>query len=134
MINNNENRIDNDYRRTPTPLRGEIWDAYIPKTEDGIQNSKQHGRRPVLIISNDKFNKFSPQVNVYPMTSKINKMSPVHVLVSPEQTSGLRMDSVVLCENPDSIPKTCLFHKIGEITDLFIMKQIHKAIEVQYAM
>ncbi len=117
----------------PTPMGGEIWDAYIPKTEDRIESSKQYGRRPVLVISNDKFNKFSPQVNIYPISSKVGKMSPVHVYMEPDEHNGLKSDSVLLVESPDSIPKACLYRKIGEVRDDGIIKRICDAIKLQFS-
>jgi len=129
----NENRIDDNYRRIPTPLGGEIWDAYIPKTEDRIKSSKQYGRRPVLVMSNDTFNKFSSQVNIYPISSKINKMSPVHVYMPSDDCNGLKSDSILLIESPDSIPKECLYRKIGEIKDGNVINRICDAIKLQFS-
>lgn len=115
------------------PLGGEIWDAYIPKTEERIQNSKQCGRRPVLVISNDKFNKFSTQVNIYPISSKVRKPSPVHVLMHPDENNGLKSESIILVESPDSIPKSCLYSKIGKITNDNIIQRIANAIKLQFS-
>lgn len=54
----------------------EIWMADLGDKNGSIQC----GRRPVLIVSNDKNNRYSTTVNVMPMTTKMNKRNlPCHV-------------------------------------------------------
>ena len=66
--------------------------------------SVQSGRRPAVVFQNNVGNKYSPNVTVFPLTSKIKKQNqPTHVIVSAE--SGLPRDSMVLCENPICISK-----------------------------
>lgn len=70
--------------------------------------SVQSGRRPAVVFQNNKGNAHSPNVVVFPMTSKIKKRSlPTHVFVGASE-SGLSRNSVVLCENPVCIPKSML--------------------------
>jgi mRNA interferase MazF len=44
------------------------WDVYIADLEP-VAGSEQGGRRPVLIISNNDFNKVMPIITVIPLTS-----------------------------------------------------------------
>lgn len=72
-------------------MRGDIW-YYEPaiKTEiEGIIN----GNRPVLIVSNNKFNKYSPVVNVCPITSQ-SKLSPVHIDVYIKHKSQIQCEQI----------------------------------------
>jgi len=80
-----------------------IGDVYM--MEFYGQGSAQSGLRPGVIIQNNIGNLKSPNVVAIPLTSAIKKMNlPTHVLLRASET-GLRMDSVALCECPTSIPK-----------------------------
>lgn len=71
----------------------EIWYADLPFIEG---SNIIHGRRPVVIISNNTVNEHSPLITVIPMTSKIRRLDlPTHILV---HGFGLRLDSMALCE------------------------------------
>ena len=50
--------------------RGDIFWAELGRDADG---SLQAGGRPVLVISNDKANEYSPIITIIPITSKMNK-------------------------------------------------------------
>ena len=55
----------------------DIWLADIPAPKG---SHVQHGRRPVVIISNNLANTHSPVVTVIPLTSQMNKHQlPTHV-------------------------------------------------------
>lgn len=82
------------------PKIGEVYLIDFP--QDG---HTQGGIRPGVIFQNDVGNKYSPNVVVLPLTTSIKKTSqPTHVYIS-SKNSGLRYDSIVLCENPISISK-----------------------------
>jgi len=75
--------------------RGEVYIANLPKKEN---SSIQGGRRPIVIWSNDKNNRYSTVINYYAMTGQSKKLElPVHVVVAPR---FLIKPSVVLCEQP----------------------------------
>jgi mRNA-degrading endonuclease toxin of MazEF toxin-antitoxin module len=50
--------------------RGQIIMAELPTVGGSVQN----GLRPVMIISNDKANKFSPNIIAVPLTSRDKKV------------------------------------------------------------
>ena len=62
--------------------------------------SEQVGRRPVIVISNDKCNEHSPTITVVPITSAKKKELPTHAIV---RVSG-RTD-VALCEQIFTVSK-----------------------------
>ena len=66
----------------------------------------QSGVRPVLVLGNDKTNRFSEVVTVLPISSKINKGAniPTHIILS----DALKKQSVILPEQIRTIPKSCL--------------------------
>lgn len=83
------------------PLLGEVYLVEFTGT-----GSEQLGKRPAVIFQNNVGNVYSPNVIVLPMTSSLKKLNqPTHVLLNADET-GLRMDSVVLCENPVTVSKS----------------------------
>lgn len=72
--------------------------------------NEQRGIRPGLVFQNNTGNAYSPNIIVLPLTSSIKKLNqPTHVYV-PSNGTGLLKNSVVLCENPETMSKD----KIGE--------------------
>jgi len=83
---------------------GEVY--YVEFEGNG---SVQRGWRPGLILQNNVGNAHSPNTIVLPMTGVHKKMKlPTHVFVPA--SVGLKIDSVVLCENPQCVSKD----RIGE--------------------
>ena len=83
------------------PRIGDIFYANL----SGAAGSEQRGRRPCLILSNNKGNLYSPNLIVLPLTSALKKLSlPTHVLLLARET-GLPVDSMVLAEQPACISK-----------------------------
>lgn len=90
-------------RVSPTPKWGEVYNCRFEGTD-----SEQSGWRPAVIFQNNVGNAHSPNVIVLPLTSSLKRMDmPTHVIVKAEN-SGLRRDSMVICENPVSISKSKL--------------------------
>lgn len=103
---------------TRTPRIGDVYMAYLEGT-----GSVQSGRRPVVVFQNNMGNVYSPNLVVLPLTSRLKKLSmPTHVLIRAED-SGLKVDSMVLCENPQSIPKSMIGQYLTTLPDSY-MKQI----------
>jgi mRNA interferase MazF len=108
-------------------LRGEIYWAVLPQLPN---SSVIHGKRPVMIVSNDRCNSSSPVVTIVPLTSKKKKDIPTHVEI---YGFGLSKASVVLTEQLLSIDKSSLGEYIGTVDDPFVMKRIDECIELQLA-
>ncbi len=77
--------------------------------------SVQCGYRPVLIIQNNTGNRYSPTVEIVPITSKKeNKWYiPTHVRVG--QNKHVLPDSVILCEQIQTIDKSQLGKRMGTL-------------------
>lgn len=101
-----------------------IGEVYLMKF--GGSGSEQSGWRPGLVFQNNVGNACSPNIIALPLTSSIKKSSqPTHVVVIANK-SGLKKDSMVLCENPERMSK----ERVGQyITCLpsFYMKQVAEA-------
>lgn len=91
--------------------RGQIIMAELPTVSGSVQN----GMRPCLIISNDKANKFSPNIIAVPLTSRDKKNLPTHCKLQPTKTNGLKTVSTVLCEQILTLSKDCIKRVIGKV-------------------
>ena len=92
-----------------------LGDVYMIQFDGS--GSVQKGFRPGVVFSNNIGNENSPNVIVYPLTTSIKKASqPTHVILDAERY-GLRYTSMVLCENPQCIPKTMLGKWITRLDD-----------------
>lgn len=101
--------------------RGQIWYVDMGSTYEG---SIQGGKRPVVIVSNNKGNYYSPILLVVPITSSITKHDlPTHVEIQ------LRVPSTVLCEQIFTVNKYDLISYEGMVTDEEI-KEIDKALKI----
>lgn len=90
------------------------------------------GVRPVVIVSNDTANAYSPTVTVIPMTSLMKKRNqPTHVILRRKDASGLTRPSMVLCEQVRSIDKEKLGMRVGRIISQDAMEEIAHALQVQ---
>ena len=82
------------------PLRGEVWLADL----DPTRGREQAGKRPVLVVSDDLFNRGpAGLVIVLPITSTIRPI-PTHVPLDPPE-GGLKIKSSILCDAVRSISK-----------------------------
>lgn len=101
--------------------RGQIWYVDMGSTYEG---SIQGGKRPVVIVSNNKGNYYSPILLVVPITSSITKHElPTHVEIQ------LKVPSTVLCEQIFTINKDDLISYEGIATDKEI-EEINKALAI----
>jgi len=99
-------------------LRGDIFFANL----DPVVGSEQGGVRPVLIVQNDRGNRFSPTVIAAAMTSRLSKHDlPTHVWIAA-QDSGLSRDSLVLCEQIRTLEKSRLREKAGRVAGLALSR------------
>lgn len=82
--------------------------------------SVQSGLRPAVVFQNNIGNMHSPNVVVFPLTTSLKKIGmPTHVLIKASST-GLARDSMVLCENPQCVPKESLGKYITTLPDSYI--------------
>lgn len=92
--------------------RGSVFIADLNPTI----GSEQYGRRPVVILSNDLSNKYSPTILIAPFTKILKKKSlPTHILV--KKTSFLKFDSLILLEQIRTIDKSRLTDYKGKLNE-----------------
>jgi len=92
------------------------WHVFLASLDPG-KGSEQGGKRPVLVISQERINQLLPVVNVIPLTSKkfdSNVIYPNEVLLSANVT-GLKVDSIALCYQIRTLDKSRLERDFGEL-------------------
>jgi len=113
----------------PEPKFLEIWMADLGEKSGSVQS----GRRPVLIVSNDKNNVYSSVVNIMPMTTKMNKRNlPCHVELYNYERFGLNAPSTIMVEQLTSIDKSNLLFRIGKVDDNKVLSEICRAMTAQF--
>lgn len=97
----------------------EKGDIYYANLINNQYNSHiQNGIRPVVILSNNVGNKYSPTLIVAPLTSQIKKTNiPTHIVITKDKYNLLKMNSMILLEQIITINKTQLYTRIGTICD-----------------
>lgn len=111
--------MGNNIVRTP-----KIGDIYMMKF--GGSANEQCGWRPGLVFQNNVGNTYSPNIIALPLTSVLKKANqPTHVVVRANDT-GMKRDSMVLCENPERMSKERVGDYITTLSDAY-MKQVAEA-------
>ena len=103
-------------------FRGEIYYADLSP----VLGSEQGGYRPIVILQNNKGNKYSTTVIVAPISSKVFKNAlPTHVLIEED---FLEKKSVILLEQIRTIDKKRIDEKIGDLPSE-VMERVDEAIK-----
>ena len=110
--------------------RGDIWLCNLDDTSCGCEQS---GRRPVIILQNDKGHAVSPVTTVVPPTSRIKHFIPTHVRISSKYT-GAPIDSVAMVEQLRVVDKSRLQKKLGHIDDANILQSLGNSIRKNLAI
>ena len=104
-------------------------DIYMADVSFDITGSEQSGFRPVLVVSNNKGNKYAPTVTVVMLSSKTDRHKlPTHVYLNNHK-GGLQKDTIVLCEQLRTINKSRLTKKVGSLDD-FMMNLINRRLRI----
>lgn len=108
--------------------RGDIYYADL----NPIVGSEQGEKRPVIIVQNDKGNKYSPTVIVVPLTGRLNKtLLPTHVLIP--KSCGLEKESLALTEQIRAIDRARLGDYIG-YAGKSVMSRVDMALSVSVGL
>lgn len=104
--------------------RGDIW---FVRGGKAVVGSEPYGNRPAVIVSNNKGNKTSPNVEVVFLTTKDKKFLPTHAKVL------CKTPSIALCENVQTVSKDRLIDYIRTCSKKE-MKQIDKALLCSFGL
>lgn len=104
--------------------RGDIFYADFPGSDGHVQG---FGRRPWLVVQNNKGNAFSQVTIVVPITKKYKRPLPVHVKIHGEQISG-----TVLCEQIRAVDNK-QFKAVEHLSDED-MKKVDEALAISLGL
>ena len=107
--------------------RGDVYYADLSP----VVGSEQGGVRPVVVVQNDKGNRYSKTIIVAPISTKISKPPiPTHVIFSDDSLSYV---SMILCEQLRTIDKKRLGQWICTL-DEKTLEKINRAIRVSLSI
>ena len=107
--------------------RGDVYYADLSP----VVGSEQGGVRPVVVVQNDKGNRYSKTIIVAPISKKMSKPPiPTHVIFSDDSLSYV---SMILCEQLRTIDKKRLGQWIGTL-DEKTLEKINRAIRVSLSI
>jgi mRNA interferase MazF len=110
--------------------RGDILFADL---RGGNGGSEQTGQRAILVISNNRGNMYSPTLITVALTTSESKAKlPTHVLLEARKT-GLRYDSIALCETIKTIDEYRIISKVGTLDEETATK-IDKALAISIGL
>lgn len=105
------------------------YDIVMVDFGENSVGSEQKLIRPALIIQNDKGNYFSSCTIVLPISSSIKSLYlPTHVTIKKNERNGLKMDSVLVCEQIRAISEQRIVKKIGSITKQEFIQEVKPAL------
>ena len=105
--------------------RGEIYYTDLSP----VVGSEQDGIRPVLIIQNNKGNRFSPCTIAAAITSNEKPYHPTHVQIGIE--CGLKTESYIMLDQVRTIDKIRLLECIGQL-DKEKMKEVNRVLAFSF--
>lgn len=96
-----------------------------------VLGSEQKGKRPVLVVSDEAFNRVMPVVTILPITTlkKGRRIYPNEVLLL-RGAGGLSADSLVLAHQIRTISKQRLGKSVGFVSDTIIQQSIAEALRI----
>lgn len=107
--------------------RGDVYYADLSP----VVGSEQGGIRPVVVVQNDKGNRYSKTIIVAPISKKMSKPPiPTHVIFSDDSLSYV---SMILCEQLRTIDKKRLGQWICTL-DNKTLEKINRAIQVSLSI
>ena len=107
----------------------DIWFADLPTTPG---SHVQSGMRPVIVVSNDTANRYSPLVSIIPLTSALKRADiPTHTVI---HSRFLRCPSMALCEQIMTIDKSRLMDRMGAVECLHERLAIRHCMQVQLGL
>ena len=106
------------------------WELFDSDLNPSVGREQGGDSRPVLIVSNDGFNKSFDVVTVLPLTKSEGKariVYPFEVLL-PSSLAGNALDSIVMPQQIRTISKLRLLARLGFLEDLEKRREIEDRI------
>lgn len=104
------------------------WDLFWADLEPHVGSEQAGDRRPVLVVSNDEFNRHFPVVTTIPLTKmegKQRRLYPFEVLL-PVGVVGNLYTSIALPHQIRTLSKKRLLERIGALTDAHTRTEVEE--------
>lgn len=116
--------------RSDQPIK--IFDIWLADLPAAPESHVQSGMRPVIVVSNDTANRYSPIISIVPLTTNLARVDiPTHTVI---RSRFLRSPSMVLCEQITTIDKSCLKERMGAVESLHERLAIRHCVKVQLGL
>jgi mRNA interferase MazF len=104
------------------------WDLFEADLESAVGREQGGASRPVLVVSNDGFNKTLDVVTVLPLTKTRSKSRRVYVfeVLLPENEAGNPLESIVMPQQIRTVSKSRLVSRVGALQNADIRRQIEE--------
>lgn len=106
------------------------WQLFWADLDPSVGREQGGESRPVLVVSNDGFNRAFDVVTVLPLTKeagKKRKVFPFEVRL-PANTAGNDFDSLIMPQQIRTISKSRLLAPIGVLTDAILRTEVEDRI------
>lgn len=102
------------------------WEVYRANLEPVVGGEQAGTARPVLVVSNDGFNRNSGVVTVIPLTRLAGKsrLPYSYEVLLPERAAGNPVASIAMPYQVRSISKLRLLARLGVLTDPLLQEEI----------
>jgi mRNA interferase MazF len=106
------------------------WELFDADLNPSVGREQGGDSRPVLIVSNDGFNKAFDVVTVLPLTKTEGKKRQVYPfeVVLPSQLAGNPRESIVMPQQIRTISKHRLLARVGQLVDPQLRTEIEDRI------
>ena len=109
--------------------RNDIWLADLPAAPE---SHVQSGVRPVIVVSNDTANRYSPIISIVPLTTNLSRIDiPTHTVL---HSRFLHCPSMALCEQLMVIDKSRLLNRMGALECIHERLAVRHCIQVQLGL
>lgn len=101
------------------------WDLYRANLNP-VVGHEQAGTRPVLVVSNDGFNRAAGVVTIVPLTrqaGKTRRVYPYEVLL-PERVAGNPVASILMPHHIRTVSRDRLLERLGTLADPLLQEEI----------
>jgi mRNA interferase MazF len=102
------------------------WGIYMADLDPHVGRKQGGESRPVLVVSNDGFNKAFEVVTVLPLTKaadKSRKVYPFEVLL-PAAEAGNPLESIIMPQQIRTISKSRFLSRLGLLNNMDLRRQV----------
>ncbi len=106
------------------------WDLFEADLDPSVGREQGGESRPVLIVSNDGFNKVFDVVTVLPLTKTDGKKRRVYPfeVVMPAHLAGNPLESIIMPQQIRTMSKHRLLSRIGQLEGVALRREIEDRI------